>query len=189
MKKKIGVLLILIGVTSFSASFELGLFSPKQLETVQTDVEGVRLGLVYTKNADVKGLDINLVANSKNNFKGLSLGSFHDVTRGNFTGVRIPWFFMGTNKVSGNMSGLQFGAFNRVQGEMVGVQFGIVNINADTRGVQTGIFNKTASHKGLQIGLVNYTKRLEGLQIGIVNIAKNSQLFEVVPLVNFKFNF
>lgn len=189
MKKILGGLFILTGLTTFSANFELGLLSPTQLNTPKTSIEGVRLGLIYTENANVEGVDINLIANSKNNFTGLSLGSFYDETRGNFTGVRVPWFFLAYNKVNGNMSGVQFGAFNEVKGEMLGAQFGVVNINNRSTGLQVGGFNKSNSHKGLQLGLVNYTERLQGLQIGFVNIAKNSQVFEVLPLINFNFNF
>ncbi|MGL6119392.1 MAG: LA_2272 family surface repeat-containing protein [Fusobacteriaceae bacterium] len=43
--------------------------------------------------------------------------------------------------------------------------------------------------KGIQFGFVNYTERLQGIQIGFVNMAKNSQIFEVLPLVNFNLNF
>lgn len=180
-------LFILGSSMAFGASVEVGLFSPIQLENPNTDITGVRLGAIWTVNRNVEGLDLNLVASKKANFKGLSLGGFYDETTGNFTGVKIP--FWGINRVGGNMTGLQFGSLNMVDRHMLGAQFGLVNMINSGEGLQFAAFNKANSMRGVQVGFVNYTERLQGLQIGFVNIAKNSQLFEVLPLINFNLNF
>lgn len=190
MKKKLGVLLILLSVSAFSANFEAGLISPMQLNTPETSVTGVRVGLIHTENADVRGLDLNLISNTKNNFTGLSLGSIYDETRGDFTGVRIPLFgIFSYNRVDGNFTGLQLGGVNTVGKEMKGAQFGVVNLINTGVGFQAAAYNGAESFRGLQLGFVNYTKRLEGVQIGFVNIADNSQIYPVLPIVNFNFYF
>ncbi|MGX6590900.1 LA_2272 family surface repeat-containing protein [Cetobacterium ceti] len=182
---------LLLSAGAFGAeSFEAGLLSPTQLKGPQTSVDGVRIGLIYTVNKNVEGLDLNLIANKKQNFKGLSLGSFYDRTEGDFTGARLGWFVPITfNSVGGNMTGVQFGAVNIVEKNMKGAQFGAVNFTKTGTGLQFGLFNKADSFKGLQLGFINYTEHLEGLQIGLVNMAQNSQVFEVLPLLNFNFKF
>ncbi|MGL5126273.1 MAG: LA_2272 family surface repeat-containing protein, partial [Fusobacteriaceae bacterium] len=86
-------------------------------------------------------------------------------------------------------TGLQLGSLNIVDRHMLGAQFGLVNLIGSGEGVQVAAFNKANSIKGIQFGFVNYTERLQGIQIGFVNMAKNSQIFEVLPLVNFNLNF
>lgn len=190
MKKLIATLFILFGVASYSAIFEAGFISPMQLQSPNTDIQGIRVGLIYTDNDDVEGIDVNLIANSKRNFTGLSIGSFYDETRGDFTGVRIPWFgFAAYNRVEGNLTGIQLGGVNHVMGQMQGFQLGIINLTETAMGLQVGGFNKASYFKGLQVGFVNYARRLDGLQIGLVNIADNSQVFEVLPLANWNFRF
>lgn len=186
--KKILAGLFLIGSTiTMGASFELGLFSPTQLQSPNSDINGARIGLIWTENRNVEGLDLNLIASKKANFTGLSLGGFYDETTRNFTGVKIP--FWGINRVGGNFTGLQLGSLNMVDRHMLGAQFGLVNLIGSGEGFQMAGFNKAKSMKGVQVGFVNYTERLQGIQIGFVNMAKNSQIFEVLPLVNFNLNF
>lgn len=190
IKKLIVILFVLCGVASYSEALELGFLSPMQLQSPNTDIQGVRLGLIYTDNDDVEGLDFNIIANSKRNFTGLSLGSFYDETKGDFTGIRIPWFFfIAYNRVEGNLTGIQLGGVNHVQGNMQGLQVGIINLTQTATGLQIGGFNKSNYFKGLQLGFVNYARRLDGLQIGLINIADNSEVCEVLPLVNWNFRF
>lgn len=173
-----------------SESLELGLLSPTQLYGPQTDVNGVRVGLIYTENNSVEGLDLNILANRKKTFKGVSLGSFYDRTDGDFTGVRLGWFVPLTfNSVGGNMTGVQWGLVNMVGQHMTGVQGGAINFTNTGKGVQFGLFNKANRMRGLQLGFVNMVEHLEGLQIGIVNIADNSEVFDVLPILNFNFKF
>lgn len=190
MKKLIVMLFSLLGIISYSAGFEAGLLSPAQLQTPSTSIEGIRVGLIYTENTRVEGVDLHLIANSKSSFTGLSIGSIYDETRGDFTGVRIPWFgFLAYNRVDGNFTGIQLGGVNHVKGNTTGVQLGVINLTESAKGLQVGGFNKSDYYKGLQLGLVNYADKLDGLQIGFVNIAGNSQVFEVLPLVNWNFRF
>lgn len=187
MKKILAGLFLAGSVVSMGASFELGLLSPMQLETPNTSISGVRIGAIWTENRNVEGLDLNLIASKKANFTGLSLGGFYDETTGDFTGVKIP--FWGVNRVGGNFTGLQFGSLNMVDKHMLGAQFGLINLIGTGEGLQVSAFNKANSMKGFQVGFVNYTERLQGLQIGLINMAKNSQVFEVLPFVNFNLNF
>lgn len=187
MKKFLAGLFLLGSTMAMGASFELGLLSPLQLETPNSDIYGVKIGAIWTENRNVEGLDLNLIASKKANFTGVSLGGFYDETTGDFTGVKIP--FWGINRVGGNFTGLQFGSLNMVDRHMLGAQFGLVNIINSGEGLQVAAFNKSNSMKGIQFGFVNYTERLQGIQIGFVNMAKNSQIFEVLPLVNFNLNF
>ncbi|MGL5982443.1 MAG: LA_2272 family surface repeat-containing protein [Cetobacterium sp.] len=39
------------------------------------------------------------------------------------------------------------------------------------------------------MGLFNMAENLEGLQIGFINMADNSEIFDVLPLLNFNFKF
>ncbi|MGL4358758.1 LA_2272 family surface repeat-containing protein [Cetobacterium sp.] len=192
MKKKLVTGLLGLSLASFGAeSFELGLLSPTQLRGPQTDVKGVRLGLVYTENQNVEGVDINIIANKKQNFKGLSLGSIYDRTENNFEGAKLGWFFLPItfNSVGGNMTGVQFGLINMVEQNTKGVQVGGANFTGTGTGLQFGLFNKADKIRGLQLGFVNMAENLEGLQIGLVNMADNSELFEVLPILNFNFRF
>ncbi|MGL4402627.1 MAG: hypothetical protein ACRCTS_02715, partial [Fusobacteriaceae bacterium] len=112
MKKFLAGLFLTGSTLTVGASFELGLLSPTQLQTPNSNINGVRLGLIWTENRNVEGLDLNLIASKKSNFTGLSLGGFYDETTGNFTGVKIP--FWGINRVGGNLTGVQFGSLNMV---------------------------------------------------------------------------
>ncbi|MGL5357144.1 MAG: LA_2272 family surface repeat-containing protein [Cetobacterium sp.] len=194
MKRKLLTELLACGLSlaSFGAeSLELGFLSPKQLKSPNADVNGVRLGLIYTENRNVEGVDINIIANKKQNFKGLSIGSLYDRTEGNFEGAKLGWFFFPItfNSVGGNMTGVQLGLINMVEQNTKGVQLGAANFTNTGTGVQFGVFNKAEKIRGLQLGLVNMAENLEGLQIGLVNMADNSEIFEVLPLLNFNFRF
>ncbi|MBC2856379.1 MAG: hypothetical protein RR191_05110 [Cetobacterium sp.] len=191
MKKKIIGMSIMTSLTLLGAeSFEAGFLSPMQLNGPNTSVNGIRIGAIYTENQNVEGLDLNIIANRKRNFNGLSLGSFYDRTDADFTGVRLGWFIpLSFNSVGGNMKGIQIGSVNMVEKSMMGAQLGLVNFTGTGKGLQFGAFNKADRFRGVQIGFVNYADRLEGLQIGFVNIAANSELFEVLPIVNFNFKF
>lgn len=192
MKKKL--VAALLGTSSLvlgAESFELGFMSPTQMHGINTDIKGVRLGLIYTENRDVEGVDINIIANKKQNFKGVSFGSFYDRTEGNFTGAKLGWFLLPItfNSVGGDMTGAQLGLVNMVDGNTKGLQLGGANFITSGKGAQLGLFNKADNIRGLQFGLFNMAQNLEGLQIGLVNMADNSQVFEVLPIVNFNFKF
>ncbi|MGL4425042.1 MAG: LA_2272 family surface repeat-containing protein [Cetobacterium sp.] len=191
MKKTLLTGFLGLSLVSFGAeSFEAGFLSPKQLKSPQSDVNGIRVGLIYTENRNVEGVDINIIANKKQNFKGLSVGSFYDRTEGDFEGARLGWFIPLTfNSVGGNMTGVQAGLVNMVERNTKGVQFGGVNFTNTGLGAQIGLFNKAEKIRGLQLGLFNMAENLEGLQIGFINMADNSEIFDVLPLLNFNFKF
>ncbi len=157
-------------VASADTALELGLITPIQITDDITSVRGLRIGIIYTENADVTGLDINVIAGR---------------VRGDFTGLQLSLI----NIIDGNMTGVQFGGVNIVQGEATGAQFGFVNYDNMGNGAAFGVVNYATSYHGLQFGFVNYARELEGLQIGLINIAKNSELYQVLPILNFNFKF
>jgi hypothetical protein len=149
-------------------AFNLALFNPVQIYDETTPINGVRLNLIYGKNAAFSGLDVGIVNEVQGGFTGLQYGLV-GIVRGEFLG----WQDNGiANYVDRQARGLQWGVFNYAE-TMIGVQVGLVNVSHDMNGVA--------------LALVNSTENLRGLQIGIVNIASNLKGHPVLPIVNFSF--
>lgn len=147
---------------------QLSLLAPVQLFPERDAVTGVRLNLLYGRNAWVHGLDLGLVNHTTSGTsKGVQFGIV-SIDRTNFTG----W---------------QYGVVNLVEGRFEGFQEGVYNGNDSGSGLQLGFVNTSQNFKGVQIGIVNYARRLEGLQIGIVNIITQNGAFPVFPIVNWSF--
>ena len=144
----------------------LSLFPPIQLTGEDESVKGVRLSLVYGKNANMTGLDWSFIANhTTGDFKGVQLG-LAGYNEGAFTG----WGAGAVNIAKGEFYGLQTGLFGQVNNGR-GVQFNTIN-------QATGNFN------GLQLAIVNYAQSINGVQIGLINIIKEGGQFPVFPIVN-----
>jgi len=119
---------------------QLSLFNPIQIFNENTSITGLRINLIYGKNASVSGLDWGLVNHTTSGVsKGVQFG-FVAIDETDFIG----WQANAVNITKGKFEGLQWGFFNSA-GTVSGVQIGIVNYAA----------NMT---KGLQIGLVNIIK-------------------------------
>ncbi len=147
---------------------QLSLLTPVQLFPEGDAITGVRLNLLYGRNAWVHGVDLGLVNHTTSGTsKGVQFGIV-SIDRTNFTG----W---------------QYGAVNLVEGKFEGFQQGFYNGSDAASGFQLGFVNTAQNMKGLQIGLVNYARRMNGLQIGIVNIIKQDGAFPVFPIVNWSF--
>ena len=112
--------------------------NPLQLFTESTDVRGLRVSVLYGKNASVYGLDVGLW-NEVEELDGLGVGF--------------------VNKVEERVRGLQYGVGNYAR-EVVGVQIGgMVSQSNSVVGVQIGGFGNDAEKLvGLQIGLLNFNK-------------------------------
>lgn len=54
--------------------FQLALFHPAQVFPAETDIKGVRVDLLYGKNANVVGLDWGLVHHATTDFRGYQVG-------------------------------------------------------------------------------------------------------------------
>ena len=149
---------------------QLSLLNPAQLVPERESVSGVRLSVLYTKNANVEVVD-------------LGLGFNH--TTGN--GFGVQWALV--SMVGGTFTGWQSGLVSITRHRLVGLQTGAYTSAPDGQGVQFGRVNTAKSWNGLQLGLVNFTERMSGggLQIGIVNIIKQGGVAPMLPIVNFTF--
>ncbi len=134
------VILMLPGMgAAQSKPINIALFNPIQIFPESNSITGLRINLIYGKNAAVTGLDWGLVN---------SVGS------GGFTGVQ--WGFV--DLCDGNFLGLQGGAINLTEQNVEGFQWGLYNSGAHVSGFQLGFVNNAGSMKGLQIGLINIIK-------------------------------
>jgi hypothetical protein len=92
------------------------------------------------------------------------------------------------NHLTGDMTGVQWGAVNIVGGKFVGWQSGFVSINTgEVEGLQWSAFNSAGRINGLQIAIVNYAERANGVQIGLVNIIKEGGMFPFMIIANWGF--
>ena len=119
---------------------QLSLFDPIQLVPANEGVSGVRLNLIYTRNAYVKGFDWGLVNHTTS---GMSVG--------------VQWSVVGLNE--GDFLGWQGSVVNITKGNFEGFQWGFVNYANHASGFQLGLVNYAVTLNGLQIGLVNIIKQ------------------------------
>lgn len=117
----------------------------------EREVVGLKLNLPYAVNDYAAGVDLGLFGGAEE-FKGLRLNA--------------------VNLSSVKSSGLEFGLLNLASGEM--------------HGLQLGAFNRAGDMHGLQFGLVNISDKLYGLQIGLINAVMGGQAL-VLPFVNVHF--
>lgn len=117
----------------------IALVAPIQIFPESNSIEGLRINLIYGKNAGVVGLDWGLI---------------NDVGSGGVTGLQ--WGFVNIN--DGDFGGLQGGFVNLTDKNVEGVQWGWYNQADHVSGIQIGLVNNVGSMKGLQIGLINIIK-------------------------------
>ena len=155
---------------SAQSPIQLSLFDPVQIVKAGSSVEGVRLSLIYTKNANVSFVD---------------LGGLYNLTTGNGSGVQ--WAFVPHTK--GTFSGWQSGLVAVTEGMFTGLQTGTITKAGSGKGVQYGFVNIATSWNGLQLGAVNVADNMKGggLQIGLINVIKQGGKFPVFPIVNWTF--
>ncbi|HSG27671.1 MAG TPA: hypothetical protein VLA34_04260, partial [Candidatus Krumholzibacterium sp.] len=103
-------------------------------------ITGLRLNLLYGRNASVTGLDWGLVNHTT-------------------SGMTTAWQLGVVGFVEADFTGLQDNAVNVVMGNAKGVQLGIVNYAVHARGLQFGFVNYAETMYGLQIGLVNMIRQ------------------------------
>jgi hypothetical protein len=119
---------------------QLSLLTPLQIFPAEDRISGIRLNLLYGRNASVTGLDLGLV---------------NHTTTGQSTGFQ--WGLVGL--VDADFVGWQDNAVNLVEGNFEGLQWGLVNYANHASGLQLGIVNYARTLKGLQIGLINIIKQ------------------------------
>ncbi len=170
------------------AVFQFGFFAPNlQLVDATEDVRGLRIDFVYGENVNVSGADLGIVNSTTGDFVGFGWAPGANLVQGSAKGVQWSWIYSHTE---GRFAGWQSGLVSRIGGaDSVGLQSGWINLNEiDFTGAQIGLFNKAATVKGLQLGFVNWADELDGgIQIGLVNYAANSDLYKVLPIVNWQF--
>jgi len=137
----LAVLVIVFAAAPVSAQAEtkpvqLSLFTPVQIFPEDYTISGIRLNLIYGRNATVTGLDLGLVNHTT---AGISKG--------------VQWGLVGV--VDADFMGWQNNTVNAVKGNFEGFQWGFVNYAHYANGFQLGFVNYAGSMKGLQIGLVN----------------------------------
>lgn len=142
---------------------QLSLVTPVQIFPAEDTITGVRLNLLYGRNAMVVGLDIGIANHTTGMTRGLQAG---------IVGI------------SEDFQGWQYGVVNMANGKFEGFQEGVVNISDTFRGFQLGWVNHTMDAEGLQVSIVNYARRLKGLQIGVINIISEGGMFPVFPIFN-----
>lgn len=137
----VGLLLIALSLCPAPVSAEnkpvqVAVFNPIQIFPEDASIGGVRINLIYGRNAYVSGVDFGLVNHTTTG-----------LTKGWQTGV--------VGLVDKDFMGFQDNAVNVVKGNMEGFQWGFVNYAHYANGLQLGLVNYAASMKGVQIGLVN----------------------------------
>ncbi len=144
--------------------------NPAQLFSEDTDVRGLRVNVIYGKNASVYGLDVGLWNEVEERVRGIQLAGVVNLAR-ELDGISASGL---VNKVEERVRGLQLGVANYA-GEVVGVQI-------------AEMANQSNSVVGVQIGgLVNDAEKLAGLQIGFLNFNKSGPL-PFFPIFNFGFS-
>ena len=123
----------------------------------------------------------------KESIKGLRLSLFYTVNK-DVSGLSIVW--LGMNRATGDVNGVEIGLGNWVEGSAYGGQIGIVN-HAGKRfvGLQYGMANITeGDFTGIQWGLVNWTEGfMHGLQAGVLNVSKKQSIGAEVGVVNYNY--
>lgn len=165
--------------------FQFSFWAPDlQLVDASEDINGLRINLVYGENNNVTGLDLGIIGVTHGDFKGFAWNLGNSVN-GNATGILWQGFY---GNIDGRFAGWQDAWIARLKGESAGLQTALVGlVEGSLRGVQVGLFNKANEVRGLQLGFVNWAENLHGVQIGLINYAKNSDLFPVLPIVNWSF--
>jgi len=172
----------------------VGIVAPAQLPYMSSDVLGVRLNCLLSRNEDVWGLDIGLAGVAHGSEYALQCGLF-DVVYGDSAGFQIAGvgynggMFAGL-QVAGLCSwnglaayGVQISAVNADQTEFHGLSFGALNYADALTGGQIGFLNLADSVYGVQIGCINACDKMDGLQLGLVNLISSSRL-PVMVLAN-----
>ena len=143
MKKYLvaAMVLLSIGMLAMPARavdrpIQLALVTPIQIFPADYSITGLRLNLLYGRNASVSGLDIGLVSHTTS---GKSMG--------------IGWSIVNLSDAS--FTGFQGGWVNYVNGDFEGFQYAFVNHANFAHGLQLGVVNHANRMKGLQIGLIN----------------------------------
>jgi len=126
----------------------LALVTPIQIFPADVAIKGVRLNVIYGRNAALTGLDLGIANHVVGEGKG------------------VQW---GLVNISGSFVGWQNGWVNVSEQEFEGLQWGLVNSAGRINGLQLAFVNYAKRANGIQIGIVNIIK--EGGQFPFMVIA------------------
>ncbi|NNF27682.1 MAG: hypothetical protein HKN73_10725 [Gemmatimonadetes bacterium] len=149
-------------------SFELALWSPIQVRSVDDGIRILRFALLYGENVSVKGLDLGLVLRN---------------TGGTSKGLQQALVAMN----DGDFVGWQAGFVGITRGEFTGFQQGFYNEIERGEAFQLGFVNRARDVSGLQIGFVNMADNMYGVQIGLINVIRSKDSMVFLPIVNWSF--
>jgi hypothetical protein len=155
------------GAAADSRPIQLSVVTPIQLFSEETPIGGLRLNLIYGRNASLTGVDLGFVNHVTGPCKGVQWGA-------------VGW-------VGTDFTGWQDNFVSVTKGRFEGFQSGAVNSMGSGEAFQLGIVNHAGNMSGFQLGFVNYCDYLKGLQIGVLNIIKQKEGLPVLPIVNWNF--
>jgi len=115
-------------------AFNLALVTPIQIFPAEQDIGGVRLNVIYGRNANLSGLDVGIANHIVDKGEGVQWGAVN--ISGSFVGWQNAW----VNVTEENFEGFQ-SAFVNSAGRISGLQFGLVNYAKRANGVQIGLVN------------------------------------------------
>ncbi|MFH0839825.1 MAG: hypothetical protein V1883_02275 [Candidatus Omnitrophota bacterium] len=121
----------------------------------------------------------------EDSIKGVRLSLFYTVNE-DVTGLSFAW--IGVNRATGDVRGIEWGLGNLVEGDCYGWQAGVVNyVRERFVGLQYGIANIAQGDlTGVQWGIVNWTEGfMHGAQCGVVNISKSESCGIDLGVVNY----
>jgi len=130
----------LSGTAKADNPVQLSLFDPIQLVKNTDNVNGIRLNLIYSKNANVSGFDFAFIFNHT-------------------TGHQLGFQMAMVGKVEGNFTGAQWTLAGLVDGKMTGMQWAFYNSAGQMSGLQLGLVNTCKTAYGLQLGLINIIEK------------------------------
>ena len=119
---------------------QLSLVTPIQLFPEDNSIKGLRINLLYGRNAAITGLDWGLI---------------NHTTTGKSMGIQLGLVGLSDS----DFMGWQYNAVNVTQGKVEGLQWGTVNYAHSMTGLQLGLVNYAVIMNGLQIGLVNIIRQ------------------------------
>ncbi len=115
---------------------QLALFNPAQIVPESNSIKGLRINLIYGKNARMTGFDWGFVNHTTSDQLG------------------IQWGFVGYTE--GKFTGWQNNFVSITKGMFTGLQTGFVSYNSSkVNGLQFSFFNYAETLNGLQLGLIN----------------------------------
>ncbi len=154
MKKLLMFMVISVAAFAVQANPDgyvmVSICSPGELPTPESNINGVRLSVIYGDCPRLNGLDFGMTGTIRERINGAQFGLLFSLD-------------------NGDLNGFGLGCVNYVAGEFAGCQIGLWNHASSGAGAQFGIVNTAGSFAGFQCGLLNWTDNLAGCQLGLSN--------------------